>query len=105
VELPAWFNDPGNRKKINERSARQERKRAEQVGGKVSAGSGSSYRSPQDVRSEGELEQLKFTDKDSFTIKVDEWKKIRDDALRFGREPRMVIDFEQHGIRMIIEEE
>lgn len=92
AELPSWMSGSGQRKARNRRSARQERDRAQEIGGRVSAGSGSSWRSPQDVRNGEYLEQLKFTDKKQYTIKEDEWIGLRADALREGKEPRLVID-------------
>lgn len=101
--LPPWFSK--NREKINRRSRSQERRYAEENRGRVQAGSGSSWRAPQDVKEDDYLTQLKFTDKQSFSIKVAEWKKIRKDAREAGRDPKLVIDFEKEGIRLIVTEE
>lgn len=100
--LPEWFHK--DRERQNTRSRKQERDYAQERQGKVQPGSGSSWRRPQDVQEEGFLTQLKFTDKDSFTIKASEWKAIRNDALRDGREPRLVIEFSKHGFTVAVSE-
>jgi hypothetical protein len=100
--LPEWFHK--DRERQNTRSRKQERDYAKERQGKVQAGSGSSWRRPQDVQEADSLTQLKFTDKDSFTINVKEWKGIRADALRDGREGKIVIEFSKHGIRLAVSE-
>ena len=103
MTLPSWWNKDGQRQ--NSRSQKQERKRAKQIGGHTQPGSGSSWRRPQDVVAPDHVESLKYTDKDSFSIKVDDWEQLRADALRVGREPRMVVDFEKRKLRLVIVEE
>lgn len=96
------------RKKINSRSAKQERKYAEEVGGKVQAGSGCSPRAPEDVveplddGDEGFLTQIKFTDSKGYRITVDEWKRIERNARRLGREPKLLIEFPGAGVRIVV---
>ena len=96
---PPWLD---SRKRNNARSRQQEASRANETGGRVSAGSGSSWRAPQDVRTADELEQIKFTDKKRFVLDADEMEKVYQDALRAGREPTMIVDFERHKKRAII---
>ena len=103
MTLPSWWNKDGQRQ--NRRSATQERKRAQQIGGRVQAGSGSSWRAPQDIRSDEFLEQIKYTDLKSASISISVWKRLKADANRAGLEPRYVIDFEKEGIRLVITEE
>lgn len=103
--LPRWLDPANQKRRQNRRSGAQERQRAEDLGGRRQAGSGASWRAPQDVATPDYLEQLKFTDAASFTVKVAEWLGLRADALRAGREPRMVVDFEAHGVRLVIVEE
>ncbi len=76
--------------------------RATEIGGRVSAGSGSSWRSPQDVRNEDALESLKFTDSKQFILKASDIVQLQEDALRAGRDARMVVDFSRHSIRAVI---
>jgi hypothetical protein len=90
------------RKTQNRRSREQERNRARETNGRTSPGSGSSWRSPQDNRTEHELEQIKFTDKKRFVLSVDELEKVYQDALKAGRDPQMIVDFERHHKRAII---
>lgn len=100
------------RKKVNSRSAKQEKQYAQDKGGKVQPGSGSSPRAPEDVvepldpdTGTGFLTQLKFTDGKGFRITGDEWERIRANARRDGREPRLVIDLVAYGIRLVVTEE
>lgn len=102
TNLPSWWNR--DRERQNQRSRKQERQQAEQVGGKVQRGSGSSWRAPQDVKGPDYLDQLKYTDKRSYSIKVSEWKALVQDALNHGREPRMIVSFPQEGITVQITE-
>lgn len=102
-ELPAWFGR--DRQERNDRSRRQEERRAEQVGGRTTPGSGSSWRSPGDVRADDVLEELKYTDKGSYTLRIADWFSIKRKALKLGREPRMVIDFPHKQLRLVITEE
>lgn len=92
AELPPWMSSKGNKRRQNRRSSKQESDRAKEIGGRASAGSGSSYRSPQDVRNQEFLEQLKYTDANQYTIKAKEWESLKKDALKEGREPRMVVE-------------
>ena len=91
-----------DREDVNSRSKKQELKRAAQIGGRRTAGSGSSYRSPGDVRGDDVLEELKFTDKKAFSLKVSDLLGILVKALNTGREPRMVVDFSEHNIRVVM---
>lgn len=102
MTLPKWFDK--NRESVNRRSQEQERKRAKEIGGHVQAGSGSSWRAPQDVVGKEHLEQLKFTDRKSITIHAEDWIQLRADASRSGREPRYILEFKQEGIRLIVTE-
>lgn len=102
-DVPAWWGK--DRERINDRSRAQERSRAAEVGGRTSAGSGSSWRSPGDVRAEEYLEELKFTDKKSYSLRVTDWNDIKEKALSMGREPRMVIEFPEYDLRLVVTEE
>lgn len=100
-DLPPWMSDKSERKKRNARSRRQERKRADEVGGHVQAGSGSSWRRPEDVVGPDAVEQLKFTDADGFRVTAAELERILDNALRNGREARLVIEFSRFDVRLV----
>lgn len=99
MSLPIWLD---SRKNNNRRSAEQEKKRAKETGGRTSPGSGSSWRAPQDNKTDETMEQIKFTDKKSFVLKVDELDQVYHDCLRAGRDPQMIVDFERHKKRAII---
>lgn len=101
ADLPHWMTGKGEKRTRNSRSRRQEQRRAEETGGKVQAGSGSSWRRPEDVVTPETLEQLKFTDSDGFRVTAAECQRILGNALRTGREPIIVIEFSQHSIRVV----
>lgn len=106
-DLPPWWDSESShkRKQINKRSKKHEEDRAKQIGGRVQPGSGSSDRAPQDIRNAEVLEQHKFTDKDRFTLDVREYLKGEADASRFGRTHRWVLDFDKHGVRLVVTRE
>lgn len=103
-KLPAWLTDEGQRKarlrRQNARSAAQEASLASDLGGRVQGGSGSSWRARGDVRTDGEIVEAKYTDRDSYSLKVSTWKKIVKAAHATGREPVMVIEFSAHGLTL-----
>lgn len=90
-DLPAWWGR--DRQRQNTRSARQERHHAAQEGGRVQAGSGSSWRAPHDVVTPEFLDELKFTDAKSFRLDAGYFRRLRRSARRMGREPRLIIEF------------
>jgi hypothetical protein len=100
MSLPSWFEE--HRKKQNARSKSQELDHARRMGGRVQPGSGSSPRARGDVRSEEFLDELKYTDKASYSLKVDTLKKVFDDAIAQDREGRMIIEFSAHGITVVV---
>lgn len=101
---PRWMSPKNQKKRQNRRSGAQERQRATDLGGHRQAGSGASWRAPQDVVGAEHLESLKFTDGGAFSLSVRDWQALRADADRAGREPRMVIDFERAAVRLVITE-
>ena len=69
------------------RSKLQESRIAKDVGGRVQAGSGSSWRAKSDVRDIGKLRiEAKFTSKDTYALKLKDLLKIREEALLGGLE-------------------
>ena len=77
------------------------------MGGRRQAGSGSSWRAPQDIKTEDYLVQVKYTDRASFTLKRSEWDSLARDAARAGRDPIMVIEFtggKDPGPRLVVTE-
>lgn len=103
-DKPHWLGGKRDRQKVNRRSARQERERAREVGGTVQPGSGSSWRAPRDVKTVEHLEELKFTDQKGYTIDVREWERLATQAALQGKEPRLIVEFPERGIRLIVEE-
>jgi hypothetical protein len=77
----------------------QEERIAEDVGGRVQSGSGSSWSAKSDVRKMGDLRiEAKFTEKPEYTLKLDELLKLRDEAIKGGLEtPIMQVEFAGPG--------
>lgn len=100
--LPPWFSDKGDRQRQNKRSKKQEKDRAAEIGGRPTAGSGSSWRSPGDVSTADVLEELKYTDAASFSLKVADIRAIERKATLQGKEPHLLVEFMQHGLRVKI---
>jgi hypothetical protein len=103
-QLPGWLSGTGGRKTNNRKSREYERRLARDTGGRTSAGSGSSWRAPEDVRSDTHLIQHKFTGKRSFILTVTELERVFTNARRAGREGAIVIDFESVGLRVTVTE-
>lgn len=102
MTMPEWWDK--SRENNNRKSRAQERAVAKARGGKVQAGSGSSWRAPQDVKDDTHLIQVKFTGKKAFTLSKQDWKALRDDAMNSGREPAYVVTFEPEGTTLLIVE-
>lgn len=98
-DLPRWVNREGQRQ--NSRSRKQERNIAKERGGRVQAGSGSSWRAKEDVKTRNSLIQVKYRNK-SYTLSAEEGATLMRNALQLGREPEMIIDFTGSNIRAIV---
>lgn len=98
LPLPDWWSEKAERKRQNAQSRKQERDHAKATGGKQQPGSGSSYRAPGDVRGRDTLDELKYTQRGSYSIKLAEWRDVRRKALLLGREPRMIVEFLDTGV-------
>lgn len=96
------MSDKSNKKRQNRRSAKHERDLARETGGRVTRGSGSSWRQPQDVSTDTHLIQHKFTDAASYRVTDAECAKLQADADRAGKEWALVINFERSGRRITI---
>lgn len=103
--VPAWWREGQDREKQNRRSRSQERNRAASNGGKLQPGSGSSWRARGDVRTEDDLEALKYTDALSYRLDVRDWRVIEADARSQGREPVLIIRFAEHNLTLRVERE
>jgi hypothetical protein len=104
TDLPAWFTDKATKQRQNRRSSAQEKRVAKEVGGRQVVGSGSSWRAPGDVKSDTHLIEHKFTDAASFRLTVKDWRQARKDATVVGREPAMIIEFPEAGLRLVVTE-
>lgn len=101
-ELPSWMSSKSQKKRQNRRSAKHERDLARESGGRVTAGSGSSWRAPQDVSTDTHLIQHKYTDAASYRVSDTELSILEGDAARAGKEWALVINFERSGRRITI---
>lgn len=106
MNLPAWWSDKAQRRRQNARSREQERVHARNTGGKQQRGSGSSYRAPGDVRQVEYLDELKYTDKSEWSLRLRDWVAILYKARLMGREPRMIVEFNDghKKVRLVIQE-
>lgn len=73
-------------------SRKQEKNWAAETGGKVNPGSGSGWRHKNDVRSDRFSDELKFTEKKSYSIKLAELLTAEKNALADGKDMRFVIN-------------
>lgn len=101
--MPEWWGGKADKKHQNARSARQERKIAKETGGKVQPGSGSSPRARGDVKTAEELIEAKFTDRASFVLNKHVWNEHRRRAANQGKEPVMIIAFDDQTTIRITE--
>lgn len=81
--------------RIQKRSRLQERRAAKDVGGRVQAGSGNSWRSKGDVRDVSQLRmECKYTGKSTYVLQLSDLEKIQLEALKGGLEEwAMQIEF------------
>lgn len=100
TDLPRWWDE---RKDRNRRSRRQEKRIAKESGSRVQAGSGSSWRAPQDIKGDEHLTQVKFTDRASYRLAAAELDAVLRDALQAGRDPRMILEFVSFGLRVTMD--
>jgi Holliday junction resolvase len=68
---------------------RQERRVAKRTGGKRQPGSGSGWVHSNDVKDDEYLREMKQTNGKSISIKLEDWEKLRRNALMSGRKPAM----------------
>lgn len=73
------------------KSRKQEKDWAAKTGGRVNPGSGNGWRHKNDVRSASFSDELKYTDKKSFSIKLDDLLTAEKNALADGKDMRFVI--------------
>jgi cytochrome oxidase assembly protein ShyY1 len=100
VSLPGWFGQ--ERQDNNRRSRRQEARHAKATGGRVQPGSGSSWRAKEDVRSAEHLDQLKSTQKASWTLRVEDLMILDRNAARDGRVGRTIVEFVEQGVSYVV---
>jgi hypothetical protein len=103
-ELPPWLTGKERLREQNRSSRKQETARAAEVGGKRQRGSGSKHQAPRDVKTATHLEELKETDGNRITIDARDFAKLQRQGRQQGRSVRFVVEFKQHGLRLIIEE-
>lgn len=77
------------------KSRAQEKRTAEEIGGRRTPGSGNQWHSKADVNAERVLVECKYTDGKSYTLKVADLLKLRTQAARVGKNPAFQIQFPQ----------
>lgn len=89
------------------RSRRQEEAGARRIGGRRVAGSGSGWVTKNDVKNDTTSVEYKYTDKKSFSLKLDELLKAEKNALMdSGRGFAFIVGFgEKSGANMRIDHE
>ena len=87
------------------KSQRQERDAAAKYGGRVRPGSGNKWHSKGDVITEDSLIEVKYTDKKSFSLKLEELLKIEREALMEDRVPLFGISFSGKNYVVMTEED
>src|SRR5262245_19998056 len=83
----------------------EERRLARRRGGTQTPGSGSGWRKPNDVREHGILWEQKSTGNRQYTIKEDDWEKLRANALLAGQIPALHITLGAKKRRLVLIEE
>jgi hypothetical protein len=89
------------------RSKRSEQSAAKVFGGRVQPNSGALPKASLkgDVKSNLFLVDDKFTDKMSYSLKVETWRKISDEAWRAHRRPAMRINFNDGDALIVLDEQ
>jgi hypothetical protein len=78
---------------------KQERRVVKRRGGRRTPGSGSGWRLPNDVRESKVLWEMKQTGNKQITVKLEDWDKVRSNALLSGKMPAMHL---QIGTRRLV---
>jgi hypothetical protein len=83
------------------RSRKQERDVARDIGGRATPASGAFWHSKGDVRHPDYLMELKRTDKASITLSKQVWEKIRREALLEGKAPALVLQIQDRQLAVL----
>lgn len=91
----------------NRRSRRQEEAAAERLGGKRVSGSGAGWVTKNDVKTDDLSLEIKYTDKKSYSLKLDDLLRAEKQALMdSGRESGFLVGFGRKvGANMVIDRE
>lgn len=85
------FGRIGSEKNNKKEAQKRERKLATELGGKATPNSGATDASKGDVRFDKYLLDDKFTNKNAYTLKVDDLSKITREAYSVGKQPLFTI--------------
>jgi len=92
ARTPRLMSDSSSTPRAN-RSKKQEKQIASDVGGKTTPGSGNQWHSKGDVKSDAFLIEAKRSDnRETITVKVSDLAKIRIEALMEGKSPVLQIE-------------
>lgn len=90
MSSPKWLNKKETTRKF---SQRRENKLGKKYGAKPTPNSGARWHSKGDLSSSEHLFEVKSTNASQMTIHKEWLEKIRQEAIKTGKEPIMVIDF------------
>ena len=96
MSLPKWLNKKDTPRKF---SQRREKYLAKKLGAKLTPNSGARWHSKGDLFTKEQLVEIKSTTQESMVVHLAWLDKIRQEAIKIGKEPIVVIDF--GSIRLI----
>ena len=94
MDTPAWLKKTSVKKK----SAGKEKSIAKELGGKAQPGSGNQFNAKGDVKLDDYLIEHKYTDKKSYSLNKDTFKKIEREAQEVGKCPAMIIELQDRKL-------
>jgi len=97
---PRWLNKKETPRKF---SQKREKLIAKKLNADLTPNSGARWHSKADLETENALIEIKSTTKDQIVIHKGWLEKIRNEALKQGKEPILVIDFGSISISGLVE--
>jgi len=88
--------------KMTKKWQKKENKDAEQFGGRVTPRSGGMWSFPGDVKTDMFLIDSKTTDKKSYSITANIWRKLYSQALKSQRLPLLSIQLVKDGVEVVV---
>lgn len=97
---PKWLEKRTKKPSTRERSGRQEKKLAEDLGGQVTVNSGATF-AENDVRTKRYDIEAKITGKKSYSLKQKEMHQLKQRS-EAGKTPLFIIEFENEGETYVV---